>query len=105
MQLNENFFLFLIIILGGTGVLEEETRRIVMYASVRVGLLIFCGIVIRRSFKCCCKKGKIERDFIPNEQRKTRQEISHDAQFRDSILDETDPLLSDAEAIQDVATY
>ena len=104
-QLNENFFLFLLIILGGTGVLEEQTRRIVVYASVGVGLLVFCGIVIRRSFKCCCKKGKIERDFIPNEQRKTRQEISHDAQFRDSILDETDPLLGDAEAIQDVATY
>ena len=68
-QLNENF-LFLLIILGGTGVLEEETRRIIVYASVGVGHLVFCGIVIRRLFQCCCKKGLIERDFIPNERRK-----------------------------------
>ena len=101
-QLNENFFLFLLILIGTTGILEEQPRRIIVYASVGVGLLGFCGIIFMRLFVSCCKKGKFERDFIPNERRKMRQEIT---QYRDSILDETEPLLGDAEAIQDVATY
>ena len=64
-----------------------------------------CGCIMD-SYHCydCCKKGKIERDLIPNERREdlVRQEY---AQYRDSILNETEPLLGDAEAIQDVATY
>ena len=105
-QLNESFFLLLLILISGTGILEEQTRRIIVYASVGVGLLVFCGMIVGRMFGSCCKKGKIERDFVPaNERIKLRQEISDDAQYRDSILDETEPLLGDTEAIQDVATY
>ena len=105
-QLNESFFLLLLILISGTGILEEQTRRIIVYASVGVGLLVFCGMIVGRMFGSCCKKGKIERDFVPaNERRKLRQEISDDAQYRDSILNETEPLLGDAEATQDVATY
>ena len=103
-QLNESFFLFLLILIGTTGVLEEQTRRIIVYTSVGVGLLVFCGMIVGRLFRSCCKKGKIERDLIPNERREdlVRQEY---AQYRDSILHETEPLLGDAEAIQDVATF
>ena len=105
-QLNESFFLFLLILISGTGILGEQTRRIIVYTSIGVGLLVFCGMIVGRLFGNCCKKGKIERDFVPaNERRKLRQEVSDDAQYRDSILDETEPLLGDAEAIQDVATY
>ena len=101
-QLNENFFLFLLILIGTTGILEEQTRRIIVYVSIGIGLLFFCGMIVGRWFGSCCKKGKVERDFIPaNKQRKMRQEISDDARFRDSVLDETEPLLGDA----DVATY
>ena len=66
-QLNESFFLFLLIRISTTGVLEEQTRRIIVYTSVGVGLLIFCGMIVGRLFRSCCKKGKIERDLIPNE--------------------------------------
>ena len=105
-QLDESFFFFLLILIGTTGILEEQTRRIIVYTSIGVGLLTFCGILVGRLFGSCCKKGKIERNFIPaNERRKVRQEISDDAQFRDSIFDETELFLGDAEAIQDVVTY
>ena len=105
-QLNESFFLLLLILISGTGILEEQTRRIIVYASVGVGLLVFCGMIVGKLLGSCCKKRKIERDFVPaNERRKVRQEISDDAQYRDSILNETEPLLGDTEAIQDVATY
>ena len=63
-QLNESFFFFLLILIGTTGILEEQTRRIIMYASVGVGLLVFCGILVRQLFGSCCKKGKIERDWV-----------------------------------------
>ena len=101
-QLNDSFFLFLLILISGTGILEEQTKRIVVYASVGVGLVVFCGMIIGKLFGSCCKKGKIERDFIPA--RKVQQEISVDTQYRDSIFDETEPLLGD-EAVQNVATY
>ena len=57
-QLNVSFFFFLLILIGTTGILEEQTRRIIMYASVGVGLLVFCGILVRQLFGSC-KKGEI----------------------------------------------
>ena len=62
-------------------------------------------MIVWKSLQSRCKKQKIERDFIPYKPRRGQwHEISDDAQFRDSILDETEPLLGD-ENIQDVATY
>ena len=101
-QLNENFFLILLIFVGASGVLEEQRRRIVIYTSVGVGFLVFCGMIVGlKLHQICCKKGKVERDFVPNEpRRKQRQEIPDDAQFRDSIFDETEPLIHDTETVQ-----
>ena len=106
-QLNESFFLFLLILIGATGNHEEQTRRIIVYASVGVGFLVFCGMIVGMStlFGSWCKKREIESSIVPNEQRNVRQEISDDAQYLDSILDddETEPLLSDKTGT--VATY
>ena len=99
-QLNENFFLFLLVVIGATGILEQQIRRIVTYASIGIGLLAFCGMIVgARLFQLCCEKRKIETNFTPNEPRRMQQRISDSAQSRDAILDEIEPLLSDTEAI------
>ena len=107
-QFNENFFLFLLILIGTTGILEEsKTRQLIVYTIVGIGLLVFCGVIIGgRLIRCCCKMRKIEREFIPNEGRKMQQslKISDNTRFRDSIFDEAEPLFGD-EAIQHVARY
>ena len=111
-QFNENFFLFLLILIGTTGILEEsKTRQLIVYTIVGVGLLVFCGVIIGgRLIRCCYKMRKIEREFIPNEGRKMQQslKISDNTRFRDSIFDEAElwaePLLGD-KAIQHVARY
>ena len=95
-QFNENFFLILLIVIGTTGILEQQARQIITYVSIGIGLLAFCGITIgSRLFKLCTKKGKlIEREFVPNEPRRMQQQIS-----RDAILDEIEPLLGDTETM------
>ena len=99
-QLSENFFLFLLILIGATGILEEQTRRIVVYALTGVGLLAFCGTTVgSRLFRICLKIGKTERDCISNEPRRMQQQISDSVQSRDAILDEMEPLLGDTESI------
>ena len=107
-QFNENLFLslLLLILIGATGVLDEEMRRIIVYASVGVGLLVFCEIIIGRLFQGYYKKRKVERNYIQNKREKLimKKEISENAQFQDSIFDEADPLLGDAKATQDVVT-
>ena len=58
-------------------------------------------IVGPKLHQICCKRGKVERDFVPNEpRRKQRREIPDDAQLRDSIFDETEPLIRDTETVQ-----
>ena len=99
-QFNENFFFLLLIIIGGTGIIGEQARRIATYASIGVGILGFCGLIIVNKFFqcCCCNKEKAKRHYVPkhNEHRqKMHQEISDNvyAQYCDSIFDETEPLL------------
>ena len=104
-QFNESFFLLLLIFIGVTVVLQDHARQIVVYVSIGVGLFAFCGMIVRMSLQTCCKNERIKRNFAPQQPRRMYQrEILHNAQFRDSILDETEPLLDD-EIIQDVATY
>ena len=88
------------IVIGTTGILEEQERRITTYASIGIGLLAFCGLtIVSRLFQICSKKGEIEREFVPNEPRTLRrqQQISDNALSRDAILDEIEPLLGDTE--------
>ena len=96
-QLNENFFLLLLVFVGGTGILEEEARIIATYTTIAVGFVGFCGAIIANKILqiLCCKTCiNTKRYFIPNEQNRFQQEISDNcnAQFRDSIF-ETEPLL------------
>ena len=105
-QFNEDLFLLLLILIGATGILDEEMRRIIVYASVGVGLLVFCGILVGRLFQGYYKKRKVERNFSQTKREKliVKKDISDNARFRDSIFDEADPLLGDAKATQDVVT-
>ena len=52
-QLNENFFLLLLVLVDGTGILEEEARIIAKYMTIAVGFVGFCGAIIAniRSYK------------------------------------------------------
>ena len=94
------FFLFLLVVIGATGILEQQTRRIVTYASIGVGLLAICGMTVGARFiQICCEKGKIETNFTPNKPRRMQQQISNSALSRDAIFDEIEPLLGDTEAI------
>ena len=99
-QINENFFLFLLVIVGASGFLQEQTRCFITYASIGAGILGFCGLIIgRKLFQICCNKRKGKRNYdIPNFnecRQKVHQGVSGDTQYRDSILNETEPLLSD----------
>ena len=95
-QINENFFLFLLVVIGATGILEQQVRRIVTYVSVGVGLLAFSGITIGSRF-CYGQRGESEREFVPNETKRMQQQISDSGLSRDDVLDEIEPLLSDTE--------
>ena len=65
-QLNESFFLIQLILIGATGVLkDEQTGHIVVYSSVGVGFLAFCGVIVWRELRGRCKKE--ETDFVANE--------------------------------------
>ena len=55
-QINENFFLLLLVIVGASGILEQQARHVVTYASIGVGILGFCGLIIgKKMFEVCCK--------------------------------------------------
>ena len=104
-QFNESFFLLLLVFIGVTGILQDRARQITVYVSIGVGFFAFCGMIIRMSLQTCCKNGQIERNFVPKQPREMYQrEILQNLHFRDSILDEIEPLLDDV-VIQDVATY
>ena len=88
-QLTENFFLLLLILVGGSVILEEDVKHAVLYASIAAGFLVFCGLIVWRVFVLiCCKARKTEREFIPLQE---KLDVSTSTKFRDSILDE--PLL------------
>ena len=101
-QFNESFFLLLLVFIGVTGILQDRARRIVVYVSIGVGLFTFYGMIF---LQACCNNQWIKHFFVPKQPRRMfQQENPENAQFRDSILDEIEPLLDD-EIIQDVATY
>ena len=49
-QLTESFFLLLLILVGGSGILEEGARLVVVYVSIAVGFLAFCGLILWNMF-------------------------------------------------------
>ena len=89
--LTENFFLLILILVGGSVILEVGAKYVV-YGSIAVAFLAFCGLIVWNVFvQIHCKMRKVEREFIPFKQIQEKQNVSTSARFRDSILDE--PLL------------
>ena len=104
-QLLENFFLLILIFVGGAGLFDNSVKHIVAYISVGAGFIIFCGLVIWSTLtQIFCKGIQINREHNHDHnniinQRQHEQAVheanSNDAQFRDSILEETQPLIHD----------
>ena len=102
-QLLENFFLLILIFVGGAGLFDNSVKHIVAYISVGAGFIIFCGLVIWSTLtQIFCKGIQINREhnhdhnnIINHRQHEqaVHEANSNDAQFRDSILEETQPLI------------
>ena len=105
-QFTDNLFLLLLVIIGGSGYLEEQARHTVAYVSIAIGIIGLLGISVGgKLFQICFQKRKLKREnFAPQIQNERQPKVSHDAnaQFRDSIFDETEPLIN---ATQTIATY
>lgn len=95
-KLNENFFLFLLVLIGITGILDDQNRYVIIYPSIGVGFLGFCGMIARELFLMCCKTDKV---CTPNNCRSLSSET---VQFQHPIPDETDPLLNDVQILRNV---
>ena len=100
-QLTENLFLILLVFVGGSGILDDNARHMVAYLSITVGLLALAGIIIIRNiiYRFCFKKKEIDMEHVASEETPKVQllpEISYNSRFRDSILDETEPLIKDS---------
>ena len=75
-QFVENFFLLILVLIGGSGILEEGAKHVVIYASIAIGFLAFCGLVVWNVFiQIHCKVRKVERELISLDQ--NVQEDSH----------------------------
>ena len=102
-QLLENFFLLILIFVGGAGLFDNSAKQIVAYISVGTGFIIFCGLVIWSTLtQIFCKGIQINREYHHDydniNQRQCEQavhvhEANSNVQFRDSILEETQPLI------------
>lgn len=92
MQINESFFLLLLIITGASGILEKQARSIVTYASIAAGILGFSGLIIIKKILKFCWKSEQNCNLLSilECRQKINQEISDNADSCDS-----DPLLGD----------
>ena len=94
MQLNESFFLLLLVITGASGILEKQVRSSVTYTSITAGILGFCGLIIVKKILKFCRKPERNCNLlrILNCRWKMHQEISDNAHSCD-----LDPLLGDVD--------
>ena len=97
-QLTENLYLILLVFVGGSGILEDNARHMVAYVSITIGLLTLAGIIIIRNvYRFCFKKREIEMEHVASEGTPNVHllpGISYNSQFRDSILNEIEPLIN-----------
>lgn len=57
-QFVENIFLIILVVIGGAGLFSEGVQYVVLYVSIAIALLAFCGMVflsIYSQVHCCCK--------------------------------------------------
>lgn len=106
-QLLENFFLLMLITVGGTSLLnlndkDKTMKYIIVYVSIGAGFVVFCGLIIWSILaQTVCKNPLQNRPYHHNDQRQIQREqadahvqVSSNAQLRDSVLEETQPLLN-----------
>ena len=95
-QLAENYFFISLIVLGGTKMVNQNMKHAVVYGSIFITLVAFCGVVI-----CSCVVQIVKlRSIIVESDTKIisntptqKNDSLNDAQLWDSILDEAEPLL------------
>ena len=93
-QLNENFFLVLLFLIGGTGILGQQARSIAMYTSIVVGFVEFCGAMRSNKIYQIYAKYVTQSDdsFQISKKESTKRFQSINVQFKDSIFDGTELL-------------
>ena len=102
-QLLENFFLLVLIIVCGAGLFGKglQLKYTVVYVSIGAGFVVFCGLIICNIIaKTRCRNPQVIRQYDHTDQRCTeREKILNHAKLRDSILEETRPLISQTDAL------
>ena len=75
-QLMENFFLLILVLVGGSGLLEENVKHFVVYTSIVVGFFAFCGLLVwNLLIQIRYKIRKAERELISIDQ-EVHQKVS-----------------------------
>ena len=92
-QLTESILLFVLILVGGSGILQERAKHIMVYTSVSVGYLAFCGLIVLNALVQVCRRVNKHLESTPTNEVQVQREISDNIIFRDSVLDEIEPLL------------
>ena len=93
-QLTENFFFISLIVIGGSEIIDPSTKHAVVYGSIFITLIAFCGVVIWSAviqvfFKLKNMNiGNTMFGEIP-----AQKDDVDIAQLWDSMFDETEPLL------------
>ena len=72
----ENFFLLILVLVGGSGLLEENVKHFVVYTSIVVGFFAFCGLLVwNLLIQIRYKIRKAERELISIDQ-EVHQKVS-----------------------------
>ena len=94
MQLAENFFFINLVVIGGSEIINQRTKHTVVYCSIFITLLAFCGVVtwsamIQIFFKL--RNMNVEDKMVGKiHSKKDDLDI---ARLWDSMFDETEALL------------
>ena len=93
-QLAENYFFISLIVIGGSKILNQSTKHAVVYGSIFITLLAFCGVVIWSAVvQIFIKLRSVTVDDKTVSNKRTQKDDSDDALLWDSIFDEAEPLL------------
>ena len=101
-QLLENFFLLILVLVAGAGLFDNNVKYIVVYISNSAAFIVFCGVIIWSTLaQIFCKGIQVNREYHhdnidqrQHERQAVHEANSNNAQFRDSILEETQPLIN-----------
>ena len=100
-QFAENYFFIVLILIGGSEIVNQRTKHAVVYGSIFVTLLAFCGVLLWSALVQIFFKLKRSNLFSNVA---VQRENSDFAQLWDSIFDETEPFLETNQTVA-IATY